>query len=136
VIAWLDRLQSSVRSASAHAGPATNPFRLDTRVGKGGGQSDKLDEEHASQRPVHGRPGSLGLGDTPLSPITLVKSDVDPYPDDVVPIRIPASLAISTSRDATDVAADETRENATVDDDDVVRVYSSCLRRSSSAERA
>jgi hypothetical protein len=120
VIAWLDRLQSSVRSPPAHSGPATNPFQLDTRVGKGGGQSDESDEEHALQRPVQGRPASSGSGDTPLSPNTLVESDVDPYPDDAVPIGLLASLAISTSRDATGVAADKTRkENATADDDDV-----------------
>jgi hypothetical protein len=118
-----------VRSPPAHSGPATNPFQLDTRVGKGGGQSDESDEEHALQRPVQGRPASSGSGDTPLSPNTLVESDVDPYPDDAVPIGLLASLAISTSRDATGVAADKTRkENATADDDDVVRVYSSCLR--------
>jgi hypothetical protein len=137
VIAWLDRLQSSVRSAPAHSGSATNPFQLDTRVGKGGGQSDESDEEHASQRPVQARPASSGSGDTPLSPNTLVESDVDPYPDDAVPIGLLASLAISTSKDATGVAAEKTRkENATADEDDVVRVYSSCLRRSSHAKKA
>lgn len=131
MIAWLDRLQSSVRSAPARSGSAANPFQLDTRAGKGGGQSDESDEEHASQRPVQARPASSGSGDTPLSPNTLVESDVDPYPDDAVPIGLLASLAISTSRDASGVAAEKTRkENATADDDDVVRVYSFCLRRS------
>ncbi|KAH9995295.1 fungal-specific transcription factor domain-containing protein [Russula vinacea] len=114
VIAWLDRLQSSVRSAPARSGSAANPFQLDTRAGKGGGQSDESDEEHASQRPVQARPASSGSGDTPLSPNTLVESDVDPYPDDAVPIGLLASLAISTSRDASGVAAEKTRkENAT-----------------------
>ena len=133
MIAWLDRLQSSVRSAPTHSGSATNPFQLDTRVGKGGGQSDESDEEHPSQRHAQARPASSGSGDTPLSPNTLVESDVDPYPDDAVPIGLLASLAISTSKDATVVSADKTRkENTSADDDDVVRAHS-CLRRSSPA---
>jgi len=122
VIAWLDRLQSSVRSAPARSSSATNPFQLDTRAGKGEGQSDESDEEHASQRHVQARPASSGSGDAPLSPNTLVESDIDPYPDDAVPIGLLANLAISSSKDATDVVIDKTRkENATADDDDVVR---------------
>jgi hypothetical protein len=132
VIAWLDRLQSSVRSAPVRSGTATNPFQLDTRVGRGGGQSDESDEEHISQKHVQARPASSGSGDAPLSPNTLVESDIDPYPDDAVPIGLLASLAIS-SRDTPGVAADKTRKgNTTADDDDVVRLYS-CLRRSSPA---
>lgn len=128
MIAWLDRLQSSVRSPPARSGSATNPFQLDTRVGKGGGQSDESDEEHPSQRHVQARPASSGSGDTPLSPNTLVESDVDPYPDDAVPIGLLASLAISTSKDAARVPTDKARkENASAEDDDVVRAYS-CLR--------
>jgi hypothetical protein len=119
VIAWLDRLQSSVRSAPVRAGTAANPFQLETRVGKGSGQSDESDEEHASQKHVQARPASSGSGDAPLSPNTLVESDIDPYPDDAVPIGLLASLAIS-SRDTPGVAADKTRKgNATADDDDV-----------------
>lgn len=122
MIAWLDRLQSSVRSAPARSSSATNPFQLDTRAGKGEGQSDESDEEHASQRHVQARPASSGSGDAPLSPNTLVESDIDPYPDDAVPIGLLANLAISSSKDATDVVIDKTRkENATADDDDVVR---------------
>jgi hypothetical protein len=128
VIAWLDRLQSSVRSPPA-SGPATNPFQLDTRVGKGGGQSDESDEEHPSHRHGQARPASSGSGDTPLSPNTLVESDVDPYPDDAVPIGLLANLAISTSKDATGTVADKPRKGNAADDDDVVRVYS-YLRRS------
>jgi hypothetical protein len=113
-----------VRSASA-----TNPFQLDTRAGKGGGQSDEPDEEHASQH-VQARPASSGSGDAPLSPNTLVELDIDPYPDDAVPIGLLASLAIS-STDTPAVATDKTpKGNATADDDDVVRLYP-CLRRSS-----
>jgi hypothetical protein len=119
VIAWLDRLQSSVRSAPARSSSATNPFQFDTRAGKGEGQSDESDEEHASQRHVQARPASSGSGDAPLSPNTLVESDIDPYPDDAVPIGLLANLAISSSKDATDVVIDKTRKDA--DDDDVVR---------------
>jgi hypothetical protein len=110
---------------------ATNPFQLDTRPGKGG-QSDESDEEQASQKHVQARPASSGSGDAPLSPNTLVESDIDPYPDDAVPIGLLASLAIS-SRDTPGVATDKTHKgNATADDDDVVRLYS-FLRTSSSA---
>jgi hypothetical protein len=125
VIAWLDRLQSSVRSAPVRSGTAANPFQLDTRV-KGGGQSDESDEEHALQKHVLARPASSGSGDAPLSPNTLVESDIDPYPDDAVPIGLLANLAIS-SRD-TGVAADKPRKgNATADDDDVVRYILVCV---------
>jgi len=111
------------------AGTATNPFQLETRVGKGSGQSDESDEEHTSQKHVQARPASSGSGDAPLSPNTLVESDIDQYPDDAVPIGLLASLAIS-SRDPPGVAADKTRKgNATADDDDVVRLYY-CLRKS------
>lgn len=124
MIAWLDRLQSSVRSAPVRSGTAANPFQLDTRVGKGGGQSDESDEEHASQKHVQARPASTGSGDAPLSPNTLVESDIDPYPDDAVPIGLLANLAIS-SRD-TGVPADKTRKEK-ADDDDVVRLYPCCV---------
>lgn len=111
-----------MRSTPA-SGSAANPFQLDTRVGKAGGQSDESDEEHASQRHGQGRPASSGSGDTPLSPNTLVESDVDPYPDDAVPIGLLAKLAISTSKDAAGMVPDKTRKG-NADDDDVVRVYS------------
>ena len=70
----------------------------------------------------------------PHSPKTLVESDIDPYPDDAVPIGLLASLAIS-SRDTPGVAADKTckrKAAADDDDDDVVSLYS-CLPRSSPA---
>jgi hypothetical protein len=127
VIASLDRLQSSVRSAPA-SGPVTDPFQLDSRLGKGGGQSDESDEEHRSHSHVQTSFTSSGLRDTPPSPNNLVESDVDPYPDDAVPIGLFANLPICTSKDATGIVTDKMRKgNATADDDDVVRVYS-CLR--------
>lgn len=113
-----------MRSAPVRSGTATNPFQLDTRVGKGGGQSDESDEEQIFQKHVQARPASSGSGDAPLSPNTLVESDIDPFPDDAVPIGLLASLAIS-SRDTQGVAADKARkEKATADDNDVVRLYS------------
>ena len=125
MIAWLDGLQSSVHSASA-----TNPFQLDTRAGNGGCQSDESDEGHASQQHVQARPASSGSGNAPFSPNPPVESDIYPYLDDVVPMGLLASLAIS-STDAPGVAADQTRKgNATAEDDDVLRLYP-CLRRSS-----
>ena len=122
VIAWLDRLQSSVRSP-VRAPSATNPFQLDARAGKAGGQSDESDEDQASQRHAQPRRASSGSEDTPVSPNTLVESDIDPYPDDAVPLGLLASLAISSSRDATSAATDKSRKvNVSAEDDEVVRV--------------
>lgn len=125
VIAWLDRLQSSVRSPPTRSAPAPNPFQLDARASKDGGPSDESDEERASEERVQPRRASSGSEDTPVSPNTLVESDIDPYPDDAVPIGLLAQLAIHTSSDATDRPADRRhKETGAVDDDDVVRAFS------------
>jgi hypothetical protein len=123
VIAWLDRLQSSVRSPGRAA--ATHPYQPDPRAVKGGGQSDESEEEQASNKQAQPpRRGSSGSEDTPLSPHTLVESDIDPYPDDAVPIGLLANLAISSARETADAATDKTRKpNNASEDDDVVRVY-------------
>ncbi|KAI9508712.1 fungal-specific transcription factor domain-containing protein [Russula earlei] len=119
VIAWLDRLRSSVRSP-ARSAPAANPFHLDTHAVKVAGQSDESDEEPASQKRAQQRPPSSGSEDVPVSPNTLVESEIDPYPDDAVPIGLLANLAISTSRDSTSTALEKTRkENGAADDDEV-----------------
>ena len=120
VIAWLDRLQSSVRSP-VRAPSATNPFQLDARAGKAGGQSDESDEDQVSQRHAQPRRASSGSEDTPVSPNTLVESDIDPYPDDAVPLGLLASLAISSSRDTPSAPTDKSRK-VNVEDDEVVRV--------------
>jgi|SRR6267142_1649675 len=131
VIAWLDRLQTSVRSPG-RAGTATNPFQLDTRVGKSGGQSDESDEDQGSQKHAQPRRASSGSDDTPVSPNTLVESDIDPYPDDAVPIGLLANLAISSSRDTAGAATEKTRKaNNSTDDDEVVRVYRFLIRTGS-----
>jgi hypothetical protein len=125
VIARLDRFQSSVRSP-VRAPSATSPFQLDARAGKVGGQSDESDEDRASQGHAQPRRASSGSEDTPVSPNTLVESDIDPYPDDAVPIGLLASLAslaISSSGDTPSAATDKTRKvNAAAEDDEVVRV--------------
>jgi hypothetical protein len=100
---------------------ATNPFQLDARTGKAGGQSDESDEDQASQRHAQPRRASPGSEDTPVSPNTLVESDIDPYPDDAVPLGLLASLAISSSRDTPSAAADKSRK-VNAEDDEVVRV--------------
>ena len=127
VIAWLDRLQASVRSPRP-TGSASNPFQLETRAGKSAGQSDESDEEQGSQNHAQPRRASSGSEDTPVSPNTLVDSEIDPYPDDAVPIGLLASLAISSSRDSAGAAADKTskagKANAAAEDDDIVRLYS------------
>jgi hypothetical protein len=120
VIAWLDRLQSSVRSPPVRSSTGPIPFQLDVLAGKGGGQSDESDEEPSLRKHVQPRRASSGSEDTPVSPNTLVESDIDLYPDDAVPIGLLAKLAISTSRDTAGGAADKThKESATADDDDV-----------------
>jgi len=125
VIAWLDRLQSSVRSPRP-TGSASNPFQLDTR--KSAGQSDESDEEQGSQNHEQPRRASSGSEDTPVSPNTLVDSEIDPYPDDAVPIGLLASLAISSSRDNAGTTSDKTpkmgKANDAAEDDDIVRPYS------------
>ncbi|KAH9051379.1 fungal-specific transcription factor domain-containing protein [Lactarius deliciosus] len=116
VIAWLDRLQSSVRSPPVRSGPAKNPFKVDTHAG----ESEESDDEQTQQQQQHVPPrrGSLG---SDVSPNTLVEADIDPYADDVVPIGLLASLAISTSKDRTAVSAEKKgRDNADDDDDDGV----------------
>jgi hypothetical protein len=100
---------------------ATNPFQLDARAGKAGGQSDESDEDLASQRHAQPRRASPGSEDTPVSPNTLVESDIDPYPDDAVPLGLLASLAISSSRATPSAATDKTRK-VNAEDDEVVRV--------------
>jgi len=92
VIAWLDRLQSFVRSPRP-TGSASNPFKLDTGAGKSAGQSDE--KQGLLQNHEQPRRASSGSEDTPVSPNTLVESEIDPYPDDAVPIGLLASLAIS-----------------------------------------
>jgi len=102
---------------------ATSPFQLDARADKVGGQSDESDEDRASQGHAQPRRASSGSEDTPVSANTLVESDIDPYPDNAVPIGLLASLAISSSRDTPSAATDKTRKvNAAAEDDEVVWV--------------
>ncbi|KAH9009311.1 fungal-specific transcription factor domain-containing protein [Lactarius hengduanensis] len=116
VIAWLDRLQSSVRSPPVRSGPAKNPFKLDTHAG----ESEDSDDEQTQQQHVPPRRGSSGSDDSPVSPNTLVEADIDAYADDAVPIGLLANLAISTSKDRPAVSAEKKgRDNADDDDDDV-----------------
>ena len=130
VIAWLDRLQSSVRSPPVRSGPAKNPFQLDTHTG----DSEESDDEHRQQQQQHVQPrrASSGTDDSPLSPNTLVEGDIDSYADDAVPLGLLANLAISTSKDDSTVSAEKKGkggENA--DDDDVVRSHFCRLHRRS-----
>ena len=127
MIAWLDRLQSSVRSPRP-AGSASNAFQLDARAGKSAGHSDESDEEQGSQNHAQPRRASSGSEDTPVSPNTLVDSEIDPYPDDAVPIGLLASLAISSSKDNAGATADRTSKtnkgNAASEEDEIVRLSS------------
>jgi len=101
VIAWLDRLQSSVRSP-VRAPSATNPFQLDARAAKPVVSLMSWTKiRHLTGTRSHAVLASPGSEDAPVSPNTLVESDIDPYPDDAVPLGLLASLAISSSRDTT-----------------------------------
>jgi hypothetical protein len=128
VIAWLDRLQSSVRSHPGRSSTNKNPFQADAGAGsgntrEGGGESGESDDDQTPQQHAPPCRASSDSDDTPLSPNTLVDSDIDPYPDDAVPIALLAKLAISTSGDAAGQAAERTRgDNANAEDEDVVRL--------------
>ena len=119
VIAWLDRLQSSVRSPPVRSGPAKNPFQFDHT----GDSEESDDERRQQQQQEHAQPrrSSPGSDDSPLSPNTLV-DDIDPYADDAVPIALLANLAISTSKDDPVSAEKKGKGGENADDDDVVRV--------------
>jgi len=114
VIAWLDRLQSSVRSPPVRSGPPKNPFQLDTRTG----DSEESDDERTQQQHAPPRRASSGSDDSPLSPNTLVEADIDPYADEVAPIGLLANLAISTSKDDP-VSEKKGKAGENADDDDV-----------------
>jgi hypothetical protein len=67
---------------------------------------------------------------------TLVESNIDPSPDDAVPILL-VNLGTSSSRGAPGVAADKTRKgNVTADDDDDIVPLYSFLRRISPARES
>jgi len=78
-------------------------------------------------RPVPHRAGSE---DIPASPNTLVDSEIDPYPDDAVPIGLLASLATSSLRDNTGATSDKTPKtgegNTAAEGDDVVCLFFLC----------
>jgi hypothetical protein len=120
VIAWLDRLQSSVRSSTV-----PNPFQPGARAGRGGareggGESDDLDENQTPQQRAAQRRVLSDSEDLTVPSSTLVDSDIDPYPDDAVQLGLLAKLSISRSQGGSSQAA--TRgDNAHADDDDVVR---------------
>jgi hypothetical protein len=129
VIAWLDRLQSSVRSHPGRSSANKNPFQQDAgaprgNTREGGGESGESDEEQTPQQHAPPCRASSDSDDTPLSPNTLVDSDIDPYPDDSVPIGLLAKLAISTSGDAAGQTERTRGDNANAEDEDVVRIYS------------
>ncbi|KAF8264089.1 fungal-specific transcription factor domain-containing protein [Lactarius quietus] len=70
VIAWLDRLQSSVRSPPVRSGPAKNPFQFDTRAG----DSEESDDERTQQQHAPLRLAPIGL----LANLAISTSKDDP----------------------------------------------------------
>lgn len=124
MIAWLDRLQSSMRSP----GTASSPFQFDTRAGKSAGQSHESDSGQRTQNHAQRRHASSSSEDTPVSRNTIVASEIDPYSDDGVPIGPLASFTISSSRDNTSPTADKTpktgKANAAAENREIVRLYS------------
>ena len=126
VIAWLDQLQSSVRSPPVRSGPAKNPFQFDHT-----GDSEESDDERMQQQQQEHAPpcrASPSLDESPPSPNTLV-DDIDPYTDEAVPTALLANLAISTSKDDPVSVEKESRSRENADNDDVVRSNFCSLHR-------
>ena len=123
---WQDQLQSSMCSPCP-MGSASNPFQLDMCTGKGAGL-DELDKEQGSQQ-NHKQPRcvSSGLEDMPVSLNTLVDLEIDPYPDDAIPIGLLASLVISSSRDNTGMTLDKMpktdKVNNAPEEDDIMCLF-------------
>lgn len=120
VIAWLDRLQSSMCSACA-AGSASSLFRLNMCAAKSAEQWHDSNSEQGFQnhaQPCHAS-GSQDM---------IVDLETDPYLGDIVPVGPLASFSISSSRENTGPTADKTRTtgeaNAVAENGEIVRLYS------------
>ncbi|KAJ6632448.1 hypothetical protein B0H10DRAFT_1771021 [Mycena sp. CBHHK59/15] len=110
ILAWLDRLQASVRGAGGSRGPGA--FQLDARAdGGGGGGGDDESGDEGTEGGYGGGPGlglGLGLG---LGGIGIGKGggededgdgDVETQsalPDATVPLGLIANLSLSSSKD-------------------------------------
>lgn len=126
IIAWLDRLQASVRSAGGKAGPSA--FKLDARGTAG--QAEEGDSDSESDPPrTHAQnfglvpPSDEEEGEGNEEELDKLQSSL---PDSHVPLGLIANLSLSNNKkkhgkkEAKDVVAQE--EN--IDDDDVVSVKS------------
>jgi hypothetical protein len=120
ILAWLDRLQSSVRSAGGKGGPQA--FK-DLREFKAGSDEDS-DMEHTTHAQRYGLvPPANNDGDNgDDEDATLVDDKLSSLPDSHVPLGLIANLSLSNSKakngrkeQKDNIAAEEN-----LDDDDVV----------------
>ena len=133
IIAWLDRLQSSVRSAGGKGGPQA--FK-DLRDHKGASDEDSDADQHKTHAERYGLVSPVNNdgdnGDD--EDATLVDDKLSSLPDSHVPLGLIANLSLSNSKakngrkeQKDGVAAEEN-----LDDDDVVcilnimRSHSTC----------
>ncbi len=110
VIAWLDRLQDSVRTAGRSGGPQA--FNLDSRTRQDGAEDDSEQESEREELDEPTERGSIGTqrgavrnGD---------EEQLQLIPDPTVPLGLIADLALNNSRKTSTKDGDET------DDDNLV----------------
>lgn len=106
VIAWLDRLEDSVRTAGRSGG--ANAFRLDSRTREEGDEESEQESE-AEEAGEHTERGSVGTEGT-------VKEGEHLLPDAAVPLGLIAKLALDNKKKPPQSVTDD----EDTDDDNVV----------------
>jgi len=126
ILAWLDRLQSSVRTAGGQGGPQA--FK-DLRESKSPDDEDS-DMEPKSHAQRYGLlpPANHDDNNGDDEDETLVDDKLSSLPDSHVPLGLIANLSLSNSKGKN--ARKEQKETAgaedNLDDDDVVCIFSYC----------
>jgi hypothetical protein len=123
ILAWLERLQSSVRTAGGKAGP--HAFKLDSRArGEEDDDSDHQSDTIQNQAQMFGLGGSddgAGDGDGAAEDADKLQSSL---PDPHVPLGLIANLSLSNNKSKTgrkDQGRDDAASEENLDDDNVVR---------------
>ncbi|KAH9850967.1 fungal-specific transcription factor domain-containing protein [Lenzites betulinus] len=114
VIAFLDRLQSSVQTAGTSAGVAA--FKMDSRGGAAGGVSGESDDEWhdaATELADHGS----ALQDEDDEPLKDAEDKPQAIPDQTVPLGLLAKLSLENSRRKPRRSGAKPKENESSDDD-------------------
>ena len=118
VLAWLDRLEHSVRTAGGSVGPSA--FGLGSR----GEQESATEDESESDNDEQDEPTERG------SAAGTIKVEEDEknqnLPSSEVPLGLIAELALS-SKPRTSKGKKAAKDEEETDDDNVVSAYSSCL---------